>query len=295
MGVITVLVLAAMVYHMLVGYVVNESIGKQITVSHRKNIFSQVGANVIVHQNSTATVIVDTQLRPLAAATKSKLEGLSKLPVSKVLVTHWHPDHSGGIPIFANTAEVVSHQNVLERLSVPQQGFGLTKPGSHHEFAPRAQEALPNKTFSDKLVVDETASIHAIHYPRAHTDGDIAVFFHNSRVVAVGDLIWPNSFPFVDVHNGGSAQGLELALETIIKQSKPNYRFVPGHGHVMTYDDVLQYHKMVTDTRGWVEHELGEGKSLDQVIDLGLPDAWANWESPLVPMETWIQMIHDSR
>ena len=290
---IAILMLAGAAYHYLFGYVVTERVSDTVTVLLRKNVFHQIGANVTVFKGSRETIVVDTQLSPMASSTRSKIEALSDAPISKVIVTHWHPDHSGGISAYFNDTEVIAHLNVLHRLSRQQEGFGLTKPGSHHEFAARDSNGLPNLTVRSvlKFSVDATR-VDVMHYPSAHTDGDLAVFFHDSKIVVLGDLIWPNSYPFVDVYNGGGVEGLESALQAIIDQTTPGYRFVPGHGATLTFNDVVEYLAMVSQTRRWVESRLEEGKSLNQIVDTGLPGHWKQWDSQLVPTTVWIEMIY---
>jgi cyclase len=293
---LVILLLGGAAYHFLFGYVVVEHIEGPITLLQRQNILDQIGANIVVFESLEETIVVDTQLAPLSSSTRSRVETVSKAPITKVIVTHWHPDHSGGISAFSSDTDVIAHQNVLHRLSSPQQGFGLTRPGSQHEFAARSASGLPNKTVETQLQFPVGKTIvELVHFPKAHTDGDLAVFFRDSEIVATGDLIWPKSFPFVDVHNGGSISGLESALREIIAQSKPAYRFIPGHGATLTFDEVVDYLEMLSQTRFWVESQLDEGKSVEQVKEMGLPVKWTQWASPLVPSVVWIQMIHDSR
>lgn len=293
----TVIVVAvAVTYHFLIGYAVEEHPDEFVKILQRKNLFHQIGANVIAYTDSKETIVVDTQLRPLAQKTRSYIESVSNNPISKVLVTHWHPDHSGGIGVYSADTEIIAHTNVLLRLSEPQEGFGLTNPGSHHQFPPRAADGLPSDTVDslfDFQVNSTTVSV--VHYPNAHTDGDLVIFFHGSQIVAIGDLIWPKSFPFIDVHNGGSVAGLESSLEAIIESSKATYRFIPGHGPILTLEDVVEYRQMVAQTRQWVELQLDEGRSVDEIIESGLPATWDQWASRLVPAEAWIRMIADSR
>ena len=288
--------LVGMAYHYLIGFVVSEQLDDNVTVIVRKNLLRQIGANVLVYSNAGETLLVDTQLAPLAASTRSKVDAISGQQPNYVLITHWHPDHSGGISAFSDDTEVIAHHNVRRRLSVSQEGFGLTKPGSHHEFPARTAESLPNKSIDGRLeLAIGTASATVVHYPEAHTDGDLVIFFHESQLAAIGDLVWPESFPFIDVHNGGSVTGLEAALDGLIIETAPGYRFVPGHGAALTVDDVIEYLEVIRQTRRWVESRLIEGKSLDQILESGLPEKWDHWSSPLVPASAWIKMIFDSK
>ena len=293
---VTTVVLAGVAYHFLFGYLTVVQVSGPVHVLQRANVLFPIGANVVVYAGDEETIVVDTQLQPVASFTRAKIEGFSDARVTKVVVTHWHPDHSGGISVYSSNSEVIAHHNVLRRLSRPQEGFGLTKPGSHHEFAPRTSRGLPNKPIDARLEFPANASnVEVVHYPRAHTDGDLAVFFGDAQVVALGDLVWPASFPFVDVHNGGSATGIESALRAIIGRTTPTYRFVPGHGATLSFDDVVDYLEMVRQTREWVESQLDEGLSVDQILASGLPAKWGHWGSALVPGAVWIRMIIDSR
>ena len=277
---ITVVVLAGTAYHFLFGFVVVQHLDANVSVLQRKNILSQIGANVTVYSNSKEAIVIDTQLPPLASSTRSHVEALSDAVITKVIVSHWHPDHSGGISSFIVDTKVIAHENVLLRLSLPQEGFGLTKPGSHHEFAPRSTDGLPNLTMDSRLQIPlGSTTVDVVHYPQAHTDGDLVIFFHDSEIAVIGDLIWKNSFPFIDAHNGGTASGLELALQGVIDKSNKSYRYIPGHGLTMTYDYVLEYLQMVAESRRWVESRLDEGKSVTQIIETGLPEKWAQWNS----------------
>lgn len=293
---VIVIALAGGVYHFVFGYDVVQDVNGSVTILQRRNILHQIGANVTVYTGPNETIVVDTQLRPIASSIRSKVDALSKAPITKVIITHWHPDHSGGISSYSKDTEVIAHISVLQRLSVPQEGFGLTKPGSHHEFSARGTDGLPNETVESQLQFPVgNSTVDIMHYANAHTDGDLAVFFHDHGIVVLGDLIWPNSYPFVDVHNGGSVAGLESALQAIIDQSKPTYRFIPGHGAILTFDDVVEYLEMVSQTRQLVESRLDEGRSVNEVIESGLIGNWEQWNSPLVPARVWIKMIYDSR
>ena len=80
---IAILMLAGAAYHYLFGYVVTERVSDTVTVLLRKNVFRQIGANVTVFKGSRETIVVDTQLSPMASSTRSKIEALSDAPISK--------------------------------------------------------------------------------------------------------------------------------------------------------------------------------------------------------------------
>jgi glyoxylase-like metal-dependent hydrolase (beta-lactamase superfamily II) len=297
---IVVLVLAVCAgagYHYLFGYLVTYELNQRVTVLHRKNALRQIGANVVIYNSPNETVIVDSQLPALAQATLSAVEELTTGPISRAIITHWHPDHSGGISAFPDEVQVLAHANVVALLGTQHEGFGLTKPGSYHSFEARKIEGLPTQFDEEQLRSQANIKLMTVaHYPNAHTNGDLVVYFHDAEVAVVGDLIWPHAFPFVDVHNGGSVLGLEKALEAIVQRTGPNFRFVTGHGEKATsFSELAAYLVMVQSTRHWVEAQLDAGKTINEVRNLGLETQWENWSSNLVPSSTWIDMIDQSR
>lgn len=293
---LAVIVAAGAAAYALLGHGVVVEVRNGVSLVQRTNLLSQIGANVVVYSHRRKTVIVDTQLPFVASLTRSQINALARGPISAVIVTHWHPDHSGGIEHYSAGSRVIAHKSVLSRLSAPQEGFGLTRPGSHHQFDARKPDAMPNEPIDRRLELSTgDATVEVIHHASAHTDGDLVVYFHGPKVVALGDLIWPGSFPFIDLHNGGTAQGLENALEDILERTGPMHVFVPGHGEPLNRNDVFAYREMVTATRTWVTSQAANGLSLNAMIEKGLPPAYRDWASALVPEAEWIRMIHDSK
>lgn len=292
-----VIFLATAGYHLLFGYITTHQIGERLTVISRQNLFSVIGANVVLYNDPVAALVIDTQLAPVAAATKAKIDSLAMGAIKTVIVTHWHPDHSGGIATYA-ASTVYTHPNVARVLSAPHEGFGLTKPGSHHAFSRRDADAMPNASVDDELELQlADSTIRVVHYPKAHTDGDLVVFFPHDNVVVLGDLVWPNAFPFIDVHNGGSVRGLEAALADILQRSDhpgDTSRYIPGHGSPLSRGEMQLYLEMLRSTRLWVEQMADQGRTLAQIQATPPPTTWTAWANDLVPSTTWVEMVYNS-
>src|SRR4029079_6079545 len=79
-------------------------------------------------------------------------------------------------------------------------------------YAPRPAAALPGMTFYTSSALDFAG--HKVEYrylPRAHTDGDVAVFFPDANVLAAGALLAVGAYPVPDYATGGWIGGLEAA------------------------------------------------------------------------------------
>jgi len=75
--------------------------------------------------------------------------------------------------------------------------------------------------------------VQLIPVPAAHTDGDTLVHSSGQDVLAVGGYYRSVGFPFVDILNGGTLDGLLAGLEATIHLAGPNTRIVPGHGPIV--------------------------------------------------------------
>ena len=51
-------------------------------------------------------------------------------------------------------------------------------------------------------------TVHIVHAPNAHTDGDALIFFTGANVIHMGDTFFNQRFPYVDIDAGGSVDGV---------------------------------------------------------------------------------------
>src|ERR687896_509481 len=91
---------------------------------------------------------------------------------------------------------------------------------------PQAPMGWPIMTFKDSLTVHFNGErITLVHLPRAHTDGDVAVVFHGSKVVMTGDVYVPH-LPWIDLASGGRLDGLVRAIELLLRITPPDAKIV---------------------------------------------------------------------
>jgi cyclase len=255
------------------------------TVKVRDNVYMLVGAggNTTIFTGADGILIVDTQFAPLSAKILTAIRAISDRPIRYIVNTHVHGDHIGGNEAISKagrfraggnvvgdlgaaataTAAIIAHENVLKRLSA--------EPSAGQPQVPFA--AWPTETFITRKreFLFNGEAVQIIHEPNAHTDGDSAVFFRKSDVLATGDLFTTVMYPFIDVANGGTIDGYINALNAIMditvasNVNEGGTMVIPGHGRLADEQDVTEYRNMVTIVRDRIKEYVKRGMTLEQV------------------------------
>jgi glyoxylase-like metal-dependent hydrolase (beta-lactamase superfamily II) len=252
----------------------------QIHVQHiRGNVSMLVGpnTNVTVQTGPDGVVLVDSMDAASAEPLFAAIRTLSDKPINTIIDTHFHVDHTGGNEALAKlgccgpqAVRIMAHERVLNRFTASagsgtestarlQLNAVITLPINSEYFTPTKDFSL-----NDEAIILQ-------HVPAAHTDGDTLVFFRSSDVLAVGDIFWPDQYPFIDLQAGGSVNGLIDALNKVLEITVPR-RFqeggtyvVPGHGRLCDEADVVEYRDMVTIVRDRVQDLIKKGQSWQQI------------------------------
>ncbi len=220
------------------------------------------GGNIGVSVGDDGVYIVDDQFAPLTEKIKVAITALSNKPIRFAINTHFHGDHTGGNENLGKDGTViVAHDNVRVRMSEGSfvEAFNMRTP-------PLTGHPLPVVTFNDQAGLhlnDEQARMH--HVSNAHTDGDSIVHFEGSNVVHMGDTFFKGSFPFIDVGNGGSVDGVIAAASKVLSMVNDETRIIPGHGPVTDKAGLTAYRDMLVVVRERVAEMKADGKTLEEV------------------------------
>ena len=243
------------------------------------------GGNIGVSVGEDGILIVDDQFAPLADKIRAALKELGDGKLKFILNTHWHGDHTGGNPEFGPEAPIIAHTNVRKRLMQEHKRGDRVIP-------PMKKEGLPVITFDHSLSVHFNGEeIKAIHSPHAHTDGDLIIYFTKSNVVHMGDIYFSGRFPFIDRASGGTVQGVIDAVEQVLRTIPEDARIIPGHGPLSTKKDLENYRTMLRETWDFVKKQKSQGKTLEAVQQMGLPEKWSSWNWRFISTERWIEIL----
>jgi len=189
-----------------------------------------VGANVVALAAADGLLLVDGGGEAHAAALQSALaQRWPGRPVATVFNTNWRDEHTGANAALRGAgATVMAHENTKLWL-----GGDFFVDWEDKHYAPHAAAMLPNKTFYTSGKVDLGGrSVEYWHLPRAHTDGDVAVFMPHANVLVASDLLSVGRYPKPDYATGGWIGGLIDATQKLLDSTDVRTRIVAAQGGV---------------------------------------------------------------
>lgn len=205
-----------------------------------------------------------------------RIGSVTPAPVSMLVNTHHHGDHTYGNSLFGG-ATIVGHENCRAAL------IGTGMPGNTGIWEPvdwgDVTLAPPTLTFADRVRLWSDDQPLEVSYvgQAAHTTGDSLVWLPEQEVLFCGDLLFNGGTPFLLM---GSVRGAIDVLTNVVAPI-PARTIVPGHGAPCDHQligTVVGYLEFVLAT---AEKGIGAGLSpleLARHTDLGEYAGWLDSE-----------------
>ncbi len=211
--------------------------------------------NPFVPGNTTAlitnqgVVLVDDKFEIDHDNIIAMLKTVTNQPIKYVVNTHHHGDHSGdNAKMQALGAQVVaSEQARLHMVDGKQAG-------------------QPVMTFTDRAFIHLGGqAVELYYFGRAHTSGDIFVYFPAQRTLAAGDAFtFGDATPqLIDYPGGGSAKAWTATLDGALRLDFDTV--VPGHGDVTTKAEMAKFRDSTLAMRTRVHELILQKKSKDEI------------------------------
>jgi glyoxylase-like metal-dependent hydrolase (beta-lactamase superfamily II) len=238
---------------------------KITTQSLRGNVSVLMGSggNIAVLPGPEGKLIVDSGISTSRPQITEALNAISGAPVTHLINTHWHYDHTDGNEWMHNVgATILAQENTRQRLST-KQSIGAFKA----DFPPAPAAAVPTEVFGkSKTLKLNGATLHLAHYDPAHTDTDISIYFVEANVLHCGDTWFNGFYPFIDYSTGGSINGMIAATERNLVTANDKTIVIPGHGPVGDRAGLLRTNAMLVGCRDAVAALKKQGKTLPEVV-----------------------------
>ncbi len=224
-----------------------------ITGADPTNRDSFSGGNTGVFITDNGVVVVDTKLAGWGQVILDKIKTVTNKPITTIINTHTHGDHTGSNEAFGATVDIVAHENTKANM----QKMDAFK-GDKAKF-------LPKRTFKDKMSVGSGKDrIDLYYFGRGQTNGDTWVVYTALRVMQTGDMFAWKDAPALDRNNGGS--GLEYAqtVGRAVATVKDVDTLIVGHSPLRKPAELQEYQRFITDFVAAVRDANKAGKSVDE-------------------------------
>lgn len=224
----------------LVTVIKDSAAASPITVrklSENLSVLEGSGGNVAVLTGSDGKLLIDAGISVSRAQMTKALTGLGREPITHLVNTHWHFDHTDGNAWVNETgAKIIAHANTRKHIGEIQRVEDWD-----YNFLPMAPGAIPTEVFSsERQMMLNGESIEMRYYGTAHTDSDISVMFRKANVLHAGDTFWNGIYPFIDYSTGGSIDGMIAAANANLTLATQNTKVIPGHGFPISNRAELQ-------------------------------------------------------
>jgi cyclase len=211
------------------------------------------GGNTAVFITDAGVTLVDTKLPGYGPMLLERIKTVTNKPVTRIINTHSHSDHTGGNAFFGPTVESIVHENAKKSLAADPS------------YAAERAKFLPTRTYKDKLTVGSGKDqIDIYHFGRGHTDGDSFIVFPALRTMHVGDMFAWKAIPYIDGSAGGSVVEHPKSLARAVVTVRNVDTIINGHIPVSTWNDFKEYAEFTKDFVAYAEAAMKAGKSVDQ-------------------------------
>lgn len=232
----------------------HSNVVKTIPLSQNVHVLEGQGGNIAVIEGERDLTVVDTQFANIYPDIKKAINQISTKPIRYVINTHGHNDHTNGNASFVADYQptIIAHHNTVALMNAYNQ-------------TSRTPNTLPHITFDKSLNMHADEPMHLMYFANAHTNGDIIVHLPKSNIIHAGDILFFGRFPFIDVKNGGTIEGMINGLNGVLALADEQTKIIAGHGNVASKAEVAKHTAMVTTIKERVAKLKGAGKTLAQI------------------------------
>jgi cyclase len=230
------------------------------------------GGNTGVFITDAGVVVVDTKLAGYGPDILAKIRTVTSKPVTMIINTHTHGDHTGSNEGFPAAVDIVTQENTKTNM-MKMDAF----KGDKAQF-------LPKRTFKDKMTIGSGKDrVDLYYFGAGHTGGDTWIVYPAIRVLQTGDMFAWKDAPLLDRANGGSGVEFPKTIAKALAAIKDVDTVIPGHSPVMAPKDLQEYQRFTADLLAEVEAAKKAGKSAaDAAASLNLSAKYPDYKSDRV-------------
>jgi cyclase len=263
--------------------------------------------NAAIIDLGDSTLVVDTfQTIQAAEDLQAAAMHLTGNPVSYVINTHWHSDHTSGNQVFTPKAQIISTsitREIMDTFGKNRLAQQLSNPEPIYQALEEIEEKIQQETdeklkkemqwenASDReymkilpnlvytlptITFDQQMSIHGsdrtvqlITYGGGHTQSDAFVYLPEDKTAVMGDLVLSKHHPVMMYANPQQWIKILERVELLDVET-----IVPGHGEVCSMKELHEVKGYINNIVALVEETVQSKKSIDDIL---VPKAYQDW------------------
>ena len=263
----------------------------------------RTGGNTAVLVTASGVALVDTKIRGYGEDILAQVREITDKPVTTIINTHTHWDHSGANTEFPDTVDFVVHENTAGHMASSDCDDGAGFEGGSikncEAFTGDNRRFLPKITFANRTsLFSGPDQIDLYYFGRGHTDGDTWVVFRAARAMHTGDMLARKGLPFIDADNtNGSATEFGSTLQNAVDAIDNVDTLIPGHADdPLAWDDLVDYAAFYDDLLTRAQEGAAAGRSVaETVAAYSVPDRYSDFQAPANRVESIVQLIYEGR
>jgi len=234
----------------------------------------------------------------LASEWRNTIEKHFKKPVSGLILTHHHADHTFGNQVFVDLpiissleirkiteafeTEVWENETEEDRAEWEADGYGVKNLQLTHS----------NLCFEKNLHLFGERKLELIQAD-GHTVGSTYLWQPETKTLIAGDLVFNRVFPY-----GADASCNVVIWQKVIEDLialEPEI-IISGHGPVATVKDLEEINEFLSGSIHFIKEKLKYGLSVDEIVnDPSLPDYYSEdrAERKKATFEHWVEFFKD--
>lgn len=256
----------------------------------------RTGGNTALFVTADGVVLVDTKLQGYGPDILAEVRQVTNKPVTTIINTHTHFDHSGSNAEFGNDIHSVAHENLRSAMA-----RASCQPVTNCDaFKGENRKYLPTTTFSERMTLfSGPDQIDLYYFGRGHTDGDTFVVFREARTMHTGDMFPGKSLPFIDAENGngGSATEFGRTLTKAIAGVSGVDTLISGHWDTpLPWSALVEYASFYNDLVSQARQSWSAGGTVEESADsYSVPEQYAEFSAVPQAVTRIVQLLSEGR
>jgi len=248
-----------------------------------------------VIETDNGLIAFDAYLRPEGARWVAQtLRDITGKPVTHVIISHLHLDHSGGIAGFLQSGDDPLPEIIMTQLTfelMQQNYYRLRKQKDSPFERPIGRLIVPTQVITNEstsIPMDVDGRRFVIEPLAGHTPSDLAVRMLDAPVTFAGDLMWWGLFPN---YRDAIPSALEPSVAALTQ--KPGQLIVTGHGGMEMAENFGPYKDLLASVRLAAQRGLKAGVTAEEAARAySLPPSAQGWglfspRYPEVAIASW--------